>query len=85
MEMPPLISQKVASGEWTLQEAEYSWGYFDGRRPVTSEPDHTASPRYIHSFRIGRAEIEFKHLPSTDELRKKAAFIEAMLSDCIGA
>lgn len=80
-EMPKHIATPVKEGIWTQAEAEYAWGYFDGRRIDTDEPGPDMSPRYVHSFRIGRAEINGTPYPSAAELRRKAGFIDAMLED----
>lgn len=59
---------------------EWARGYFDGRDPSTPEPGSNRDPRYVHSFRVARAELAGKPIPA-EVSRRRAAEIEAMLSD----
>lgn len=54
----------------------WSEGYLDGRAPSTPEPGPNRDPRYAHSWRVGRAEIEGRPIPAAVS-RAAAAAIEA--------
>jgi hypothetical protein len=59
---------------------EWAQGYFDGRDRSAPEPGSNRDPRYVHSFRVGRAELAGDPIPA-EVSRRRAAEIEAMLSD----
>jgi len=59
---------------------EWAEGYRDGRNPNAPEPGANRDPSYIHSFRVGRAELDGCPIPA-DVSRRKVAEIKAMLAD----
>lgn len=54
---------------------EWSDGYRDGRTASTPEPGPNRDPRYVHSWQVGRAEIEGRPIPA-ETSRARAAEIE---------
>jgi len=44
-------------------DAEFAQGYRDGRCPDTPEPNSNRHPAYIHSFKVGRGEINGTPIP----------------------
>jgi hypothetical protein len=59
---------------------EYAEGYMAGIDKNSPEPSVGASPRYIHSFRVGRAELMGKPIPMHIS-KRKVIEIEIMLND----
>lgn len=55
-------------------------GYRDGRDPECPSPNGNRDPRYVHSFRVGRAELAGRPIPA-EASRMKAHEIEEMLSE----
>lgn len=59
-----------------MNEDDYVEGYLDGRDPNAPIPSGNRSPRYVHSFNLGRAEIEGKTLPPAHISRARVVEIE---------
>lgn len=58
----------------------YMEGYFDGHDMNCPEPGPNRDPRYIHSFRVARAEKAGRPIPAQVS-RARAAELDVMLSD----
>ena len=57
-------------------DAEFVEGYIDGRNPDSLEPSDNRHPAYVHSFRVGRAELAGKPIAAAVS-RAAAKAIEA--------
>ena len=69
------IGEIDAYSIWSGLTAEFCAGYLDGRDPSTPEPSANRHPAYLHSWEVGRAEIEGWVIPAAYS-RARAAHIE---------
>lgn len=61
-------------------DEEFTQGYIDGRDPTIPPPGENRHPAYIHSFKVGRAEIEKAPIPAHVS-RARAKLIEENCHD----
>lgn len=59
-------------------DQEFMEGYFDGRDKNTPEPSGNRHPAYVHSFKVGRAELSGNPIPAAIS-RARAKLIEENL------
>jgi hypothetical protein len=63
-----------------VADQEFALGYRDGRNPGTPEPGENRSPAYLHSFKVGRAEIEGNPIHASVSREAAEVALAAMLN-----